>query len=44
MSERFFRLAFLAYSNSHISKHRLAEILKVNLSDLAETMAQQGYA
>ena len=43
VSERFIRLAYLAYSNSNISKHRLAEILNVNLPDLPEAMAQHGF-
>ncbi len=43
VSERFFRLAYLAYSQSDISKSRLAEILGVSLAEVPDTLAKHGY-
>lgn len=43
ISDRFMRMAFLAYSLGNISEMRFAEMLKINIADLPSTLANYGY-
>jgi hypothetical protein len=42
-SERFVRLAFVAYKKSRLSKAKLAEILDTSLIDLPKTLQEYGH-